>query len=204
MHETELVPYKVSPREDTGLYNAKFGIWLFLASEIMLFGSLFSAYILLRVGSFSWPVLGYCYPAVRGDDDFEPTLAGLVLSSPPYGAARFGSLPGAECDEGVYAGDGRSDVLHHLGEDFRGRLRQVLKGPALAADGDGELAGCATAVHRREAPGEEGAHQPTLRPLVLVDPSVAGSDLLRVEEEGHRAFNGAWEVGTGDHGDLGR
>lgn len=57
MHDTEeLVPYKVEPREDTGLYNAKFGIWLFLASEIMLFGSLFSAYILLRVGSFTWPV----------------------------------------------------------------------------------------------------------------------------------------------------
>ena len=56
IHDSDLVPYKVIPREDTGLYNAKFGIWLFLASEIMLFGSLFSAYILLRVGSFSWPV----------------------------------------------------------------------------------------------------------------------------------------------------
>ena len=56
MHDSDLVPYKIEPREDTGLYNAKFGIWLFLASEIMLFGSLFSAYILLRVGSFSWPV----------------------------------------------------------------------------------------------------------------------------------------------------
>src|ERR1035437_7328326 len=49
-------PYIVEPRRDTGLYNAKFGIWLFLASEIMLFGSLFSAYVLLRVGSFAWPV----------------------------------------------------------------------------------------------------------------------------------------------------
>ncbi len=52
----EFIPYIIEPREDTGLYNAKFGIWLFLASEIMLFGSLFSAYILLRAGSFSWPV----------------------------------------------------------------------------------------------------------------------------------------------------
>jgi len=52
----KFIPYIVNPREDTGLYNAKFGIWLFLASEVMLFGSLFSAYILLRVGSFSWPV----------------------------------------------------------------------------------------------------------------------------------------------------
>src|SRR5579862_7116516 len=52
----EFIPYIIHPREDTGLYNAKFGIWLFLASEVMLFGSLFSSYILLRVGSFSWPV----------------------------------------------------------------------------------------------------------------------------------------------------
>jgi len=56
-HPTEeFIPYIIESRPDTGLYNAKFGIWLFLASEVMLFGSLFSAYILLRVGSFSWPV----------------------------------------------------------------------------------------------------------------------------------------------------
>jgi len=52
----EFIPHIVVPREDTGLYNAKFAIWLFLASEVMLFGGLFSAYILLRVGSFTWPV----------------------------------------------------------------------------------------------------------------------------------------------------
>ena len=33
------IPYTVKPREDTGLYNAKLGIWLFLASEVMLFGT---------------------------------------------------------------------------------------------------------------------------------------------------------------------
>jgi len=49
------IPYNVEPRPDTGLYNAKFGIWLFLASEVMLFGGLFSAYIVLRVGTDSWP-----------------------------------------------------------------------------------------------------------------------------------------------------
>lgn len=47
------IPYTVKPRPDTGLYNAKLGIWLFLASEVMLFGGLFSAYILLRVSSTS-------------------------------------------------------------------------------------------------------------------------------------------------------
>lgn len=42
----------------TGLTNAKLGTWCFLASEIMLFGGLFSAYILLRTGSTDWPA-GY-------------------------------------------------------------------------------------------------------------------------------------------------
>src|SRR3974377_515403 len=51
------IPYIIQPREDTGLYNAKVGIWLFLASEVMLFGALFSSYILLRVGTPEgyWP-----------------------------------------------------------------------------------------------------------------------------------------------------
>src|SRR5205807_10034066 len=53
----EILPYIVEPRQDTGLYNAKVGIWLFLASEVMLFGALFSSYILLRVGANEgyWP-----------------------------------------------------------------------------------------------------------------------------------------------------
>ncbi len=49
------IPHIVEPRPDTGLYNAKFGIWLFLASEVMLFGALFSSLILLRTGAESWP-----------------------------------------------------------------------------------------------------------------------------------------------------
>ncbi len=49
------IPYTVQPRSDTGLYNAKLGIWLFLASEVMLFGALFSSYILLRTGAATWP-----------------------------------------------------------------------------------------------------------------------------------------------------
>ena len=49
------IPYTVKNRFDTGLYNAKLGIWLFLASEVMLFGALFSSYILLRVNAPDWP-----------------------------------------------------------------------------------------------------------------------------------------------------
>jgi len=51
------IPYTVQNRPDTGIYNAKLGVWLFLASEVMLFGGLFSAYVLLRVGAApgDWP-----------------------------------------------------------------------------------------------------------------------------------------------------
>jgi heme/copper-type cytochrome/quinol oxidase subunit 3 len=49
------IPYNNEPRPDTGLYNAKLGIWLFLASEVMLFGALFTSYIAIRVGSPTWP-----------------------------------------------------------------------------------------------------------------------------------------------------
>jgi cytochrome c oxidase subunit III len=51
------IPYTVQARPDTGVYNAKVGMWLFLASEVMLFGGLFSAYILLRVAALegTWP-----------------------------------------------------------------------------------------------------------------------------------------------------
>jgi heme/copper-type cytochrome/quinol oxidase subunit 3 len=50
------IPYTVEIRPDTGLANGKIGIWLFLASEVMLFGALFSAYVILRNGSVTWPV----------------------------------------------------------------------------------------------------------------------------------------------------
>ena len=50
------IPYTVHPREDTRLFNAELGIWLFLASEVMLFGALFSSYILLRTGANEWPL----------------------------------------------------------------------------------------------------------------------------------------------------
>ena len=49
------IPYTVTARPDSGLFNAKLGVWLFLASEVMLFGALFSSYILLRVAAPTWP-----------------------------------------------------------------------------------------------------------------------------------------------------
>ena len=53
-HDFE-IPFTVHARPDTGLYNGKLGIWLFLASEVMLFGALFSSLVLLRTADPNWP-----------------------------------------------------------------------------------------------------------------------------------------------------
>ena len=50
------IPYTVTERPDTGVNNVKLGIWLFLASEVMLFGGLFSTYVILRLGGTDWPL----------------------------------------------------------------------------------------------------------------------------------------------------
>lgn len=62
------IPYTVKARPDTGLYNGKLGMWLFLSSEVMLFGGMFSAYVFLRTGSSDWP---------RGADVLNVPLATL-------------------------------------------------------------------------------------------------------------------------------
>lgn len=50
------IPFVVNTRKDTGLNNSKVGIWLFLASEVTLFGGLFSGYLFLRLyADYPWP-----------------------------------------------------------------------------------------------------------------------------------------------------
>jgi heme/copper-type cytochrome/quinol oxidase subunit 3 len=50
-----MIPYTIDRREDTGVTNVALGVWLFIASEVMLFGALFSAYALLRTSASMWP-----------------------------------------------------------------------------------------------------------------------------------------------------
>src|SRR5258705_10749338 len=60
------IPYTVAERPDTGLNNGNIGIWLFGASEVMLFGALFASYIMMRIGAVTWP---------RGDSILNVPLA---------------------------------------------------------------------------------------------------------------------------------
>ena len=60
--------------------GARLGMWLFLASEAMLFASLFSAYVMLRAGAPEWPRPAGAFPWV------ETVL--LVGASAAFGAKR--------------------------------------------------------------------------------------------------------------------
>lgn len=85
------IPYTAEARPDTGVYNAKIGLWLFLASEVMLFGALFSSYILLRVGSPDWPQgmlsvpIGTLNTFVLIGSSITVVMAWLALKSNDYG-----------------------------------------------------------------------------------------------------------------------
>ena len=74
------IPYTVKPRPDTGLWNAKVGIWLFLASEVMLFGGLFSGYLFLRLGAGGEPDYFWPKEILSVPFGFVNTLI-LILSS---------------------------------------------------------------------------------------------------------------------------
>ena len=78
------IPFTTKPRPDTDLYNAKVGMWLFLASEVMLFGGLFSAYIFLRVGAPAVQATASCFISPDGG-----LRAGFDAMGPtkPLGAA---------------------------------------------------------------------------------------------------------------------
>jgi cytochrome c oxidase subunit III len=80
------IPYTAEARPDTGVNNVMLGMWLFLASEVMLFGGLFSAYVLLRSGAAAWP---------HGSDVLDLRFGGLntmvlaAASAAFVGARRF-------------------------------------------------------------------------------------------------------------------
>jgi cytochrome c oxidase subunit 3 len=62
-----VIPYSTEPG-GTGATKVPLGVWLFIALEIVLFGSLFSALALARASSDQWPV---------GRDILQPSLAFL-------------------------------------------------------------------------------------------------------------------------------
>lgn len=142
METSMQIPYTVNARPDTGLWNAKVGIWLFLASEVMLFGGLFSAYIFLRMGADYWPhhvlsvPLGLTNTIVLITSSITMVLAWVSLKMRDFGQFRFwmGATLACGCMFIVIKSVEYWDKFHHHGVVFRdwesfqkyeGRLRDL-------------------------------------------------------------------------------
>ncbi len=88
------IPYIVDERPDTGLTNVKLGIWLFLASEVMLFGGLFSTYILLRINAVEWPLGADILSTPIGTFNTAVLIASSITMVLCYAALKQDDLPG--------------------------------------------------------------------------------------------------------------
>jgi heme/copper-type cytochrome/quinol oxidase subunit 3 len=87
------IPYTTEVRPDTGLTNPKLGIWLFLASEVMLFGSLFSSYALLRSGAETWPHQSAILSVPLATLNTVVLIASSVTMVLAWASLKNGSLP---------------------------------------------------------------------------------------------------------------
>jgi cytochrome c oxidase subunit 3 len=92
-----VIPYMVKPHPVTGIPNGKFAIWLFLASEVMLFGALFSSYVLIRTGAPHRPPEGGLSSEVLNVPLATLNTAVLITSSITmvlaWASCKMGNLP---------------------------------------------------------------------------------------------------------------
>ena len=98
------IPYVVDERPDTGLTNVKLGIWLFLASEVMLFGGLFSTYILLRINAADWPFGADVLSVPIGAFNTVVLILSSVTMVLCYAALKLGDLSGYKRYMGMTVG----------------------------------------------------------------------------------------------------
>src|SRR4026208_901885 len=95
-------------RTSTGLSSTKLAMWLFIASECMLFGGLITAYLLYRGSSLKGP-----YPQDVFDIGYTSVSALVVVGAPPHPGARQGLRPQAPVAHRY--GDARADVRRRSG-----------------------------------------------------------------------------------------
>ena len=97
------IPFTTKPRPDTGLYNAKVGIWLFLASEVMLFGALFSSYIMLRIGApeGTWPAPGTVLDPIPGAINTVVLIVSSLTVVLAWASLKFGKFNQYKLFQGI-------------------------------------------------------------------------------------------------------
>lgn len=204
------IPYTIQPRPDTGTYNAKIGMWLFLASEVMLFGGLFSSYILLRVGApaDTWPhgwlnvPLGTINTALLSLSAITTLLAWVACKTKNYG--RFKLCHGltlllAVTFLGIKAYEYRDKFLHYEvrltdGRIADGHLEKKSKDFDLAKK-TGEVV-----LHGRIV-GSQAELMTHGKAADMMEIKVAAADIKRMQNYGpwHNTYLAIYFVLTGLH-----
>lgn len=72
----------------------KLGVWAFLASEVLVFGSLLSSYLYVRAGSASWPLPGSIHSITIGTINTVVLLSSSLTALLALRAAREGDRKG--------------------------------------------------------------------------------------------------------------
>jgi cytochrome c oxidase subunit III len=187
------IPYTIEARPDTGTYNAKIGVWLFLASEVMLFGGLFSSYVLLRVGAppGTWPhgwlnvPLGTLNTAILSLSAITTLMAWVACKTKQFG--RFKLFHGltlllAVTFLGVKAYEYRDKFRHY----------EVWLNDGRIADGhmvENNLKNDHVVIHGRYVQAHSELMEPA-EPKSLAELKIARTDIKRMENYGpwHNTF----------------
>lgn len=152
-----------SPRPDTGVTNGALALWLFLAAEVMFFGSLLSSYVLLRLGNGErWAVEGLDLGAGPGAWKAAVLVASSVALLLAVRRARVGRSVRAL---------GATTLL--LGATFLGARASELAG--LASAGLVPRSGVATAMFYTVS-GLQGLHLLAVAIVLLVAMVKKGGD----------------------------
>ena len=99
------MPYANEVRPDTGLYNAKLGMWFFLAAESMFFGALFSSYAFLRTAAETWPNGSEILPTTLAVFTCAFAILAAVASAHAWSVVTLrGTIPSAALGTAAIAG----------------------------------------------------------------------------------------------------
>ena len=172
------IPYTVERRPDTGVNNVQLAMWLFIASEVMLFGGLFSAYFMLRAGApAAWlPLREHLATVVQGTVAIVAAGAALVVAarlsaagSTRVRAALSASAGFAMVFGGFKFADYASLLAHHLGPAASTQMATyfLLTGVHLLHVVGGLIAIAWVAVRTSAAPADRPAAANRLRALAL-------------------------------------
>ncbi len=124
--EEKFADNKETPEEKFPLESVskeKLGLWIFLASEILIFGSLIIAYVYVRVNSGSWPVATQTHNVLLGMTNTIILLTSSLAMVLSLYFIRAGNVKGLKIGLGSTFALGFAFLAIKLGVEWPGLIR---------------------------------------------------------------------------------